>query len=213
MPGKPKAVSLPTHNEAVEFDEDRQLSAELASRVAAEGKELEPLADSPALNRLLLRNARRSPNEIAAMTGIPAEEVAERLSVLLDNRSWRDDLMEEKLLLADAADLMANIRERLDRLGMDDEAWFSGARVQLQVIKVLLEQLADRRKAVDGKLSSLTMEQAQDFAATIKMAHDIMMTALERKYPDLDQEIIYAEWEEALPQAIERLEKKATANA
>lgn len=209
MPGKPKSVSRPTHDEAVQLDEDLALSAELAIRTADEGKELEPLADSPALNRLLLKHARKSPNEIAALTGLEPNEVAERLSALLDNRSWRDDLMEEKLLLADAAALFEGVRERMDRLGMDDEAWASMARVQLAVVRTLLEQLADRRKAVDGKLATLTMEQAQDFAATIKMAHDIMMTALERKYPDLDQEIIYAEWEEALPLAIERLEAKA----
>ena len=170
--------------------------------------ELEPLIDSPAMNRLLLKNARKSPAQISQITGIPVGEVAERLEKLLNSTSLRDDLMEEKLLLAEIAMQVEDIRERTSRIGIDDEAWASMQRVQLAATKTMLDQLDKRRKAVDGKLSLLSFEQAKLFAETINTAHTIMMQALAVKYPDLDPEIIYAEWSEALPVAIQQLENQ-----
>ena len=173
--------------------------------------ELEPLAESPELNQLLLRNARRSAREIEIITGIPAEEVGERLDRLLDSGSVRDDLQEEKLLLLEVADLISSIRKRSEDAYVEDEAWASMARVQLAAIKTLLEQLEKRRKAIDGKLATITAEQAYLFAQTIKMAHEIMLDSLAQKYPDLDREIIHIEFEEALPKAIVQLEAKTRA--
>lgn len=171
--------------------------------------ELVPLADSPALNKKLLKNARKSFKEISELTGIPVEEVAERLSTLLDNRSWRDDLMEEKLLLAEVGMLVDDIRERMSRFNVDDEGWASMARVQLTAIKVLMEQMAQRRKDVDGKLSLVTMMQARLMAEAIKIAQERAVLNIERKYPNFDPDIIYAEFEEALPEAIAYLESRA----
>lgn len=170
---------------------------------------IEPLVDSPALNKLLLRNARKSFNEIAAITGIKAEEVAERLTALLDNRTWRDDLMEEKLLLAEVGMLVDDIRTRMSRFNVEDEGWASMARVQLQAIKTLMEQMAQRRKDVDGKLSLVTMLQAQLMAEAIRIAQERAVLNIERKYPDMDPNIIYVEFEEALPEAIAYLEARA----
>lgn len=171
--------------------------------------ELEPLKESSALNRLLLRNARKSFVEISAITGIPVGEVAERLTHLLDNTDMRDDLYEEKLLLAEVGMLVNDIRERMSRHTVDDEGWASMARVQLQAIKTLMEQLDKRRKAVDGKLATLTLEQAALMASAIKLAQEWAVVNIQKKYPDLDVEIIYAEFEEALPRAVEYLESHA----
>jgi len=171
--------------------------------------ELVPLAESPALNKLLMKNARKSFKDIEAITGVPATEVAERLSALLDNRSWRDDLMEEKLLLAEVGMLVDDIRERMSNSFVEDEGWASMARVQLQAIKTLMEQMEKRRKAVDGKLSLVTLMQAQLMAEAIKIAQERAVLNIERKYPDLDPEIIYAEFDEALPHAIAFLEARA----
>jgi hypothetical protein len=208
-----KTPSIPTNREEREWDEDFALKQELAKRVMPETEEekakaLEPLADSPALNRLLLRNARKSLNEIAATTGMPVAEVAERLSALLDNRSWRDDLMEEKLLLAEVGMLVEDIRERMSRFGVDDEGWASMARVQLQAIKTLLEQVEKRRKAVDGQLSVMTTMQAQMIADAIKLNNELTVEALARKHGLLEEEV-YAEWEDNFPRAIEMLEARA----
>jgi hypothetical protein len=172
-------------------------------------KDLTPLVESPAVNRLLLRNARKSFREISEITGIPVEEVAERLTLLLDNTDMRDDLYEEKLLLAEVGMLINDIRDRMSRTKVEDEGWASMARVQLQAIKTLMEQLDKRRKAVDGKLSMLSMAQAQLMAEAIRIAQERAILNIRQKYPEMDAEIIYTEFEDALPQAIEFLEARA----
>jgi hypothetical protein len=199
---RPKEASTPT----VEEVEEKNALA-VIERNAESG--IEPLVDSPALNKLLLRNARKSFNEISQITGIPVGEVAERLTNLLDNRTWRDDLMEEKLLLAEVGMLVDDIRTRMSRFNVEDEGWASMARVQLQAIKTLMEQMAQRRKDVDGKLSLVTMLQAQLMAEAIRIAQDRAVLNIERKYPDVDPNIIYVEFEEALPEAIAFLEARA----
>ena len=167
---------------------------------------LEPLEDSAAVNKLLLRNARQSLSIIAERTGIPANEVSERLVQLLDNPGWRDDLMEEKLLLAEINMLVDDIRTRMSRTNVEDEGWASMARVQLAAIRTMLEQLDKRRKAVNGELALVTRLQAEMIVQAIKLATERAVFSIQKKYPELDSEIIYAEFEEALPAAIEYVE-------
>lgn len=181
-------------------------SSEPTVGVLPETKELEVLEESPAINKLLLRNARQSFNIIAKVTGIPAEEVGERLVALLDNPGWRDDLMEEKLLLAEINMLVDDIRDRMSRTNVEDEGWASMARVQLAAIRTMLEQLDKRRKAVNGELALVTRKQAELFGAAIRLAQERAVFNIQKKYPDLDAEIIYTEFEEALPGAIEYVE-------
>ena len=171
--------------------------------------ELSPLAASPALNKLLLRHARKSFNEIAELTGIPPQEVSERLTSLLDDRTWRDDIQEEKLILDDIAGLVDQIRTRMAGANTDDEGWASMARVQLQAFKTMLEQLDKRRKALNGELSLITLQQARLMAEAIKIAQERAVLNIEKKYPELDSEVIYAEFEEALPKAVAYLEARA----
>lgn len=203
MAREEKINSQPTTAEIERWEEDKRFEDAVANGVAT-------LEESPALNRMLMRHARKSPNEIEKLTGIPADEVAERLTALLDNKGWRDDLMEEKLLLNEVAMLVDDIRERMSRAFVEDEGWASMARVQLQAIKTLLEQLEKRRKAVDGKLALVTMLQAQLMADAIKVAQDKAIRRIQEKFPDLDTDIIYAEFEEALPEAIALLEGRAS---
>lgn len=167
------------------------------------------LVDSPELNKLLLRNARKSSNSIQAITGIPAAEVAERLTALLDTPSWRDDLMEEKLILAEIGLLVDDIREKMTQYSVEDEGWASMARVQLAAFKTMLDQLNTRRKAIDGQLAVVSQQQAHLFAQAIKLAQERAVFNIEKKYPDLDTEIIYQEFQAALPAAIQYLEDNA----
>jgi hypothetical protein len=187
-------------------EEELAFSAEIEA--IETGKALEPLAESAALNKLLLRNARQSPNVIAQRTGIPAAEVAERLTTLLDNPSIRDDLMEEKLLLAEVSMLVDDIRDRMSRYNVEDEGWASMARVQLAAIRTMLEQLDKRRKAVNGQLVLVNRELAYIFVTAIKMQQEIAIRNISEKYPELDPEIIYTEFEDALPEAITYIDGK-----
>lgn len=198
---KPKSVSSPTVDEV---EEGREL-ARIEDR-AEQG--LEPLKDSPVLNKLLLRNARQPVNIIATRTGMTPQEVSERLVELLDNPDWRDDLMEEKLLLAEVSMLVDDIRERMTRSNLDDESWMQGARVQLAAIKTMLDQLDKRRKAVDGHLSLLTKKQAELFAEAVRLNNTLTVEALARKY-GLEESVVYAEWAENFPKAIEYLEARS----
>lgn len=206
MPYKEKVSSLPTDQELVAFNEDRALEAEIAIR--EQSTDLAPLAESPALNRLLLRNARKSLNEIGQITGIPVNEVAERMTVLLDERSWRDDLQEEKLLIIEISMLVDDIRERMARFNVEDEGWASMARVQLTAIKTILEQIEKRRKSVDGQLKLVTQQMVEAFGEVIKFNNDLTAKTLAEKF-GIEEEVVYAEWEENYPKAIAILQARA----
>jgi DNA-binding Lrp family transcriptional regulator len=198
---KPKTISTPTEDEFTHRDEEE------AIQLAARKGEV-PLVSSPALDRLLLKNARKTPNTIAEITGIPADEIAERLTTLLEETTLRDDLMEEKLILAEVSMLVGDIRDRMSRVNVEDEGWASMARVQLAALKTLLEQVDKRRKAVDGKLALVNLEQVQMIGAAIRLATDRAALRLSKKY-GIDEEEVYAEFEEQFPAALEYLESKA----
>jgi uncharacterized protein YidB (DUF937 family) len=195
-----KPASVPTDEEI------HQAVAELDIRQNAVSKEIVPLKDSPALNKMLLKNARRSLNDIAAMTGLDVAEVSERLTVLYESGSYRDDLQEEKLLLLEVGIIISDVRERMGRLNMDDEAWASMARVQLSGVKTLLEQLEKRRKAIDGKLALITLQQARLIGDSIQLATERAAFNLAKKY-GIPEEEVYAEFEEEYPAALNHLEK------
>lgn len=200
---KDKPVSYPTQEELDERSKEIEII-----QYAQQG--LEQLEESPALNRLLLKNARKSANDIHAITGIDASEVAERLTILLDTGSWRDDLQEEKLILLEVGMLVDDIKTRMQRLNIDDEAWASMARVQLASLKTLMEQIDKRRKAIDGKLALVTLDQARLMGAAIKLAQEQAVFNLVKKFPELSEEIIYAEFDSEFPKAIAFLEKNAS---
>lgn len=200
---KEKSTSFPTDEEWAERNAEQEI--ELAAR-----KELAPLVESPALNKMLLKNARKSLADISKLTGIPVDEVSERLTVLTESGSWRDDLQEEKLLLLEVGLLVDDIRTRMGRLSVEDEGWASMARVQLAALKTLMEQVDKRRKAIDGKLALVTLQQASMMVEAFKMARDGAILSLKKKYPELDEEILYAEFDDALIPAIEYVNSKAS---
>lgn len=200
-------LSTPTSTEMALTNEDAEFRRLLAERMEAD--ELEPLEESPALNRLLLRNARKSLKEISEITGIDVREVSERLSILVDNRSWRDDLMEEKLLLAELAMLIEDIRERMSRFNVEDDGWAKMAQVQLQTIKTFLEQIDKRRKAINNQLKVITQAQAELMAAAIRLATERAVFRLEQQFPELDPEVIYVAFDESMEEAVTMLKKKA----
>jgi len=114
--------------------------------------------------------------------------------------------MEEKLLLAEVGMLVEDIRERMSRYGVEDEGWASMARVQLQAIKTMMEQMDKRRKAVDGQLSLVTEMQAKLMGMAIGLAMDRAVLDLRQMYPDVDEFVIRETFENALPLAIQTVE-------
>ncbi len=199
---KEKSYSTPTTDEW----EDQEQEAEVIE-AAWLGKDL---VQSPAVNRLLLKNARKPISDITKITGIPEGEVAERLSALLDNPAIQDDLMEEKLILAEMAMQVTEIRERMQRRDLDDEAYASMARVANQSWKNMLEQLNVRRKNVDGKLKLVNEAQGQLIAMAIELAMERAVFTLEKKYPELEASVVRAAFDEALPAAMQHLDSQGT---
>lgn len=169
--------------------------------------ELVPLVSSPAQDKLLMRHARKTIPEIAELTGIPSAEVAERLhELVVVGVNWRDDLIEEKLLLNDLAQLLDDIREKMKGWDVEDEGWASMARTQLAVVKVMLEQLDKRRRAVDGDLAMVTEAQAKMIATAFGVASEMAVAQIQKAHPEFDSELIRTTLEDVLPAAIQEVE-------
>jgi hypothetical protein len=130
------------------------MGSELSNRSAVDGK--------------LLSLARKSPDEIAELTGLDARFVAERISQLLESRDWLSDRQQERLLLEEIADLKDLV---MDRVRFADEKDFAGvANVALRSMKLISERLDARKKLVDQDIQSITAAQARIFGRAFDLA-------------------------------------------
>lgn len=127
------------------------------------------LKSSPELNRKLLRHARKSYKDIEAITGIPAEEVAERLTALIHDRTLRDELTEERLILLEVGQMVGDLKDELESMRGGDN-YAKMATVLLQSLKLLFERLDARRKMNTDDLTKLNDAQAKLMVAAINMA-------------------------------------------
>lgn len=120
------------------------------------------------LDERLLSLARRSPAEIAELTGLDAGYVAERVAFLLDSKDWLSDRQEERLLLIEAAALKDRAFSMLDAVGPQE---FAGvANVVLKSLRLVSERLDSRRKLVDGDIERITAAHARLFAEAFDVA-------------------------------------------
>ena len=120
------------------------------------------------LDERLLSLARRSPAEIAELTGLDAGYVAERVAFLLDSKDWLSDRQEERLLLIEAAALKDRAFGMLDAVGPQE---FAGvANVVLKSLRLVSERLDARRKLVDGDIERITAAHARLFAEAFDVA-------------------------------------------
>lgn len=163
------------------------MGSELAGRSAIDGK--------------LLSYARKSPEEIAELTGLDARFVAERISQLLESRDWLSDRQQERLLLEEIADLKDMIMERVR---FADEKDFAGiANVALRTLKLISERLDSRRKLVDADISEITAAQARLFGAAFDLALGHVVSVLGE---DVDPELVDATVRDGLKLAAKKLE-------
>lgn len=120
------------------------------------------------LDEKLLSLARRSPAEIAEMTGLDAGYVAERVAYLLDSKDWLTDRQEERLLLVEAAALKDKAFSMLQDVGPQE---FAGvANVVLKSLRLVSERLDARRKIVDDDIKKITAAHAKIFAEAFDVA-------------------------------------------
>lgn len=154
-----------------------------------------------AIDGKLLSLARKSPEEIAELTGLDAKFVASRISELLESRDWLSDRQQERLLLEEIADLKDMIMERVR---FADEKDFAGvANVALRSMKLISERLDSRRKLVDEDIQSITQAQARIFGRAFDSALSHIVGILGE---DIDPEIIDATVRDGLKKAALELE-------
>jgi hypothetical protein len=124
--------------------------------------------EKSSLDEKLLLLARRSPSEIAELTGLDARYVAERIAFLLDSKDWLTDRQEERLLLIEAGSLKDKAFSMLDAVGPNE---FAGvANVVLRSLKLVSERLDARRKLVDEDIHKITAAHAKLFAQAFDTA-------------------------------------------
>jgi hypothetical protein len=160
------------------------------------------------LDAKLLSLARKSPEEIADLTGLDARFVAERISQLLESRDWLSDRQQERLLLEEIADLKDMIMERVR---FADEREFAGvANVALRTLKLISERLDARKKLVDVDIESITQSQARLFGKAFDLALGYVVDsfkALEEVPADEDVDVIVRE---GLKRAAAELERNVS---
>lgn len=114
------------------------------------------------LDEKLLSLARKSPAEIAEVTGLDAKFVAERIAYLLEAKDWLTDRQEERLLLIEAGALKDKAFGMLDEVEAKDFA--SVANVVLRSLRLVSDRLDARRKLVDDDIHKITEAHARIFA-------------------------------------------------
>jgi hypothetical protein len=109
--------------------------------------------EKSSLDEKLLSLARKSPVEIAELTGLEPQYVAERIAYLLDSKDWLTDRQEERLLLIEAGSLKDKAFGMLEAVGPQE---FAGvANVVLKSLRLVSERLDARRKLVDDEIDQL----------------------------------------------------------
>lgn len=120
------------------------------------------------LDEKLLSLARKSPAEIAEVTGLEPGYIAERIAYLLDSKDWLTDRQEERLLLIEAGSLKDKAFGMLEDVGPQE---FAGvANVVLKSLRLVSERLDARRKLVDSDIEKITAAHAKIFAEAFDSA-------------------------------------------
>lgn len=154
-------------------------------QTAAEAREAERQKRT-ATEQLLLRYARLAPEEIAAKTGIPAEEAMSRLAEILRTRDWMTDRMEERLLLIEMSDLISDVRNRMD--SASPELFADIANVALRGYEAVSKRLDARRKLTEDDIAEISRAQGELMMEAIRIAVDMTVEYIGETQPELEIE-------------------------
>lgn len=156
-----------------------------------------------AMDSKLLSLARRSPAEIAELTGLDSRFVASRISELLESRDWLSDRQAERLLLEEIAELKDLAFDAV-RSSADASEFAATANVALRTLKLVSERLDARRKLVDADLNELQAAQARMFGK----AFDIALAHVVNTLGDgVDSDVVDAAVQDGLRLAARELDK------
>lgn len=161
-----------------------------------------------AIDTMLLGNAKKSLSEISRLTGIPVADVSERLSVLLEDRGWRTDRQEERLLLIELEDLIEDSKQKLKDAQMSDYA--SIGRLVMSQMKFMMERIDNRRKLLDADLNQLTVNNARAFGSAYDIALSHVVKGLMMLHPEITLDEAQTLSREGLMLAKTELDKSVT---
>lgn len=150
-------------------------------------------------DRIILRNARLSLEEIAEMVGMTPAEVDIRLAELLRSRDHLSERQEERLLIIEMGDLIDDVKARMQ--GAKDEDYADIANVALRGYEAISKRLDARRKLSELDISEISRAQGEMFLAIILEAITQVANWFEEVHPDLDFDI-RTEMEEAFDRAL-----------
>ena len=159
-----------------------------------------------AQTELLLQHARKSLNEISSLTGLSEMELSEKYARLFEDRGWRTERMEERLLLIELGDLLDDSKQRLKNA--TDDNYASVARVVLASITLIANRFDMRRKLVEEDITEITRANASLFGDAYDLALKHTVSGLRQLHPDITDDEVNELVREGLQLAKARLETK-----
>lgn len=157
-----------------------------------------------ALTEKLLRNARKSLNEISELTGLDTKDLAERYAQLFEDRGWLTERQEERLLIIELGDFISDAQKTLGDATMDQYAAI--ARVVLQGFSQIADRFDKRKKLVEDEINQITLANAKLFGQAFDLALQTITDGLMALHPDIKLEEIMELTREGLALADRRLQ-------
>lgn len=163
-----------------------------------------------AMDVLLLRNARKSGEELEEITGIPANEAMERLAFLLRTRDWMTERQEERLIIIELSDLIDDVKGRLEHVS--EQYYSDTANVALRGYEAIGKRMDARLAITEAEMGEITRVQAELYIETLNKLVQKTMDYVAEVYPDLDtgmEDTIVAGFQRYLPEAYEEIRGRA----
>ena len=161
------------------------------------------------VDEMLIRHARKSPEEIEEKTGIPAREAMERLAQLLAQRDWMTERQEEKLLIQEMGDLIDDTRDRMDHAS---EQYYSDiANVALRGFEAIGKRMDARAAITEMEMAEITRIQAEVYIDTLDKTVQKTIEYIAEVYPDMPIDLenaIVAGFQRTLPEAYEEIKAR-----
>lgn len=158
------------------------------------------------LDELLIRYARKSPDEIEELTGIPAEQAMERLGQITRARDWMTERMEERLLIMELADLIDDVKRRL--ADVSEQYYSDTANVALRGYEAIGKRMDARMAVTEMEMAEITRVQAEIYIETLNETVQRTVEYVAEVYPDMDaglENAIVAGFQRTLPAAYEKI--------
>ena len=162
-----------------------------------------------AVDELLIRYARKSPEEIEDKTGIPAEQAMERLAQLTRARDWMTERMEERLLIMELGDLIDDVKTRLEHVS--EQYYSDTANVALRGYEAIGKRMDARFAITEMEMAEITRVQAEIYIETLNETVQRTIEYIAEVYPDMDpqlEEAIVAGFQRTLPAAYEKIRER-----